>query len=505
MVGSEKARTEIIRLLNENGEFPAMAETVLRVNKLTADEDASAGELAKAILDDYALTNKVLRVVNSAVYGRSTEVTTVSRAIVVLGWNPIRSLVLTFKLFDALPDSPSKDDVKNLMGESFCTGMVARTVAESLEAVREEQAFICGLFHQFGQLLVHFYLPEAKQQILQLIHSRNKKPTSAARLVLGMTYAELGVSVAEELHFPKLLTACMNPKPRPRIKGRPTPSECLTGLAALSGRVKTALLAETPPLATQAAVSTLVEGFEKTYGPIGVTPEIIVTKTLEELEEHASILGLPIRSRALVNQIARSYFTRPADVLPERMGKEAELEQEPAATPEAIFEAGIKETTGTGVRSLNDIVLVVLETLFRGLSFAPVARAVFFIRDPSEPMLRYRSGLGDDLERAEAWFAVPLERGGDIFNLAMSERKDLIISDISAIGAAAAYPAVFQSKAIGRGYVALLPIVIRDRAIGLFFVEGRAPYEIEPEHLALMKKLRDQVVRRIEQASLVAA
>ncbi len=481
-----------------------MAETVLRVNRLTADEDASATELAQAILDDYALTNKVLRVVNSAIYGRSNEVTTISRAIVVLGWNPIRSLVLTLKLFDALPESPSTHEVKALMGESFCTGMVARSVATTMKAVREEEAFICGLFHHFGELLVHFYLPEAQREIGRLVKERSKKVSVAARLVLGSSHADLGMAVAEELKFPKLLTACMHSKPIVRTVGRPTPAELLTGLTAFSGRVKTALLAQTKPAATQAAVATLFGEFERRYGPVGASAENIITNTLEVMEEHASLLGLPIRSRELVQQITESYFVRVPKQLTEDIGTRSER-HEAAGGPETIMLEGIEEAKRTGLRSLNDVLLVVLETMFRGMSFAPVARATFLIRDPAHPALTYRCGLGEALDGAAQWFKIPLNSGRDVFNLAIQEQKDLVISDISSIGAQVAYPPAYQRRAVGSGYVVLLPIVVKDKPIGVFFVEGRRPHSIDAKHLDLLKGLRDAVVHRIEQASALAA
>ncbi len=503
---SDKARATIIRRLHEHGDFPAMAETVLRVNKLAADEDASAVQLANAILDDYALTNKVLRVVNSAIYGRSTEVTTISRAIVVMGWNPIRSLVLTLKLFDGLPESSSKDGVRELLKESFCTGMVARNVAHTIASVREEQAFICGLFHQFGSLLVHFYLPEAEREIQQIVASGNKKRSAATRLVLGMSYAEVGISVASELRFPRLLVACMNPKPSIRTSGRPTPSERLNGLTAFSGRIKTALLANTTPSTTQSRVAELFDRFERVYGPVGATPETVVTQTLELMEEHAAILGLPIRSEDLVGQIAQAYFVQPPPSVrvPQAPRSRPTPDERPKTSSDILVE-GVAEAVESTPRSLNDVLLVVLESMFRGVVEPPVFRAVFLIRDPRQPLLRYRCGLGDDLDDAHEWFSVPLDKGRDLFSVAVHQNRDLFVSDVSALGVATAYPPVYRGRARSSAYAVLLPIAVRGKSIGVFFLEGCRPRSIEPKYVDLLKRLRDEVVRSIERASLLAA
>ena len=479
-----------------------MASTMRQVNSLVASSDSSAAELAKVILDDYALTDKVLRVVNSVIYGRPTPVTTVSRAIVVLGWNPIQQLVLTLKLFDSLPETTDAEAGRALMGQSFCTGMVARNVAATFEAQRYEEAFICGLFHQFGELLVHFYLPEQKQEIVKLITERQRKPSAAVKLVLGMTYPDIATSVAQELCFPKLLLACMQRTPRIKRSGQATPLERMAGLTAFSGRVKDVLLGNELPAKTRPAIEALFEGFEKEYGPIGALPEEVINQTITNLEDHASIMGLHVHPAALVKQISQAYFERPG----KKVEREDVAEGRPSSAPLPleVLKQGIEEASRAGPRTLNDLLTIVLETMFRGMTFAPVAHALFLLRDPSHPRLMYRCGFGDNLEDAADWLNLPLNEGRDVFNLAIAQRKDLAIADVSSIGVSAIYPKVLYNWVQPSGYAVVLPLVVKDRPIGVFFIEGQAPHNFEAEQLALLKGLRDQVVTRIENAQFAA-
>ncbi|MBI2931682.1 MAG: HDOD domain-containing protein, partial [Planctomycetes bacterium] len=89
------------RLADEIVGLPTLPPMLARMNQLMADPQASASDVAKAISSDPALASKVLRVVNSAFYGLAHRVTTVTHAIVILGFNTIRNIVLGSSIFDA--------------------------------------------------------------------------------------------------------------------------------------------------------------------------------------------------------------------------------------------------------------------------------------------------------------------------------------------------------------------------------------------------------------------
>ena len=96
---SETTKDMILEKLQEHHDFPAMSNTIEIMNKFETSEDVSVSEFANIVLKDYALTSKVLKLVNSVSYSQFGEVTTISRAIVLLGFENIKNLALTLMLF----------------------------------------------------------------------------------------------------------------------------------------------------------------------------------------------------------------------------------------------------------------------------------------------------------------------------------------------------------------------------------------------------------------------
>src|SRR5208283_345496 len=109
----------ILGRLQEDSDFPAMSHTMNMINQLKAAEDASVTELANIILRDYALTAKIIKVVNSVSYSQFGEVTTISRAINVLGFENIKNLCLTLMLFGHFREGDSNVEHLDTMIKSF--------------------------------------------------------------------------------------------------------------------------------------------------------------------------------------------------------------------------------------------------------------------------------------------------------------------------------------------------------------------------------------------------
>ena len=116
----------ILEKLQEHHDFPAMSNTVEIINKFEISEDVSVSEFANIVLKDYALTSKVLKLVNSVSYSQFGEVTTISRAIVLLGFENIKNLALTLMLFDHFQKNSSNAEHMDTMVKSFYSGILAQ-------------------------------------------------------------------------------------------------------------------------------------------------------------------------------------------------------------------------------------------------------------------------------------------------------------------------------------------------------------------------------------------
>src|SRR5271169_7217272 len=96
----QNAKDLISERLHEHCDFPAISNTIKIINQFKVSEDTSVSEFANIVLKDYALTSKVLKLVNSVNYAQFGEVTTISRATILLGMENIKNLALTLMFFD---------------------------------------------------------------------------------------------------------------------------------------------------------------------------------------------------------------------------------------------------------------------------------------------------------------------------------------------------------------------------------------------------------------------
>jgi len=193
----------LLRRMERTGDFPTISRTLSDINRLTGDDvDANADKLANVILRDFALTGKLLKLVNSAFYGsRVNEVTSISDAVVFLGVEQVRMTANSLSFFGHMKSDST--DLKDSMTKSFLSGLITRHLAQRERLPGKEEAFICGMCQNLGENLVIFYFADEFTDIRASIQSTGISKNAAARGVLGVSYAELGAAVAKTWNLPE--------------------------------------------------------------------------------------------------------------------------------------------------------------------------------------------------------------------------------------------------------------------------------------------------------------
>jgi len=211
---AKQAMARIFNLVNMS-ELPALSENVHELLEMLGNKNATARHLSSIILKDISLTSKVLQVVNSAYYTRGTQVSSISRAVTLIGFNTIRELALSIALFENFTQAGGdKSMVGNILTKSYLGGSLAKDVSKNYKLrVSPEEAFICGLFHNLGELIVLIYLPDLFRQI-----EKKRCPDwdkhSAAREVLGdLTFYQVGMEVAMFWNLCEKIIFSMHPAP----------------------------------------------------------------------------------------------------------------------------------------------------------------------------------------------------------------------------------------------------------------------------------------------------
>lgn len=183
--------------------FPlSRAEVIRSVMSLTANLEASIGELGDAISTDPALTGKVLRLSNSPFYGRIRQVGSLEQAIMILGFQTIRSLVVatsTATMFNSGKDTELQNE---LWQHSLATAVASRIIAQRHNASLREEAFITGLMHDIAKPVLLQRFPDEYKPVIKAFRDGARDQLDVEREMLGFTHAELCVHILEHWNFP---------------------------------------------------------------------------------------------------------------------------------------------------------------------------------------------------------------------------------------------------------------------------------------------------------------
>jgi HD-like signal output (HDOD) protein len=193
-------------------DLPALPAVVTRIMETVNSPETSAADLNKLISMDSGLSSKVLRIVNSAYYGFPKRVSTITHAVVILGFNTVRNLVLGVSAFGMLNQKtiPYGLNRAQFWEHSVATAIGGSTLAKRrLARVRTapEEAFIGGLLHDIGTLFLDSYFPVQYAVAMAFAAREGKAAFEAEGMVLGIDHVMVGRKIAEHWNFPPHLVA----------------------------------------------------------------------------------------------------------------------------------------------------------------------------------------------------------------------------------------------------------------------------------------------------------
>ncbi len=508
----------LMRRMKHKKDFPALSDSVSAINKLTRSDKESINRLSNSILKDYGLTNKILRLVNSAYYRQSGggTISTVSRAVIVIGFDALRNIAVTVLLFEHLQDKGSARELKEAFLRANLAGTLARAASKQFMAREAEEAYVCALFHSLGQLLAQFYFPEEVAEIRKVMLQRNFSEEVASAQVLGMSFSDLGIGIARHWGFPPALVNSLRPLPEGAIRKPATHDEGLRVVAGFANEICDAI-ASVPKEQRGEATRAARERFKAAMHFSDSQLQDVLEMSLEELGDLATILHVNLKQSPFVRHVTAwtgerqnvpvSDETRALDrsllgdaVLPDR--------EEPAAddadgVPDAaqeVLAAGIQDISNSLVDdfSLNDVLRITLETMYRGMGFQ---RVLLCLKDPRSGSIAGRFGFGADTSELAARFRFAPGGNPDVFQLAVARGVDIIISDVDDPKIAGKIPGWYRKVAVAKTFV-LLPLLIKGIAVGLIYCDrDKAGSIVIPEkELSLLKTLRNQALLAIKQS-----
>ncbi|MFC1477059.1 HDOD domain-containing protein [candidate division KSB1 bacterium] len=197
----------VIEKIRNGIDLPTLSPVGTKIIHMALDDSTSAQDIAEVITLDPALTSKVLKVVNSSMYGFSKEITTLSQAVAMLGMNAIRTLSLGISVVNAFPVGVREDfDYTRFWERSIASAIASRLTAKRLKNIDSEEAFICGLIQNIGSLVLANYFPAQYGMIMNQHYEYNQDLVELELKMWGVDHSKVGYEVFSQWKMPKILT-----------------------------------------------------------------------------------------------------------------------------------------------------------------------------------------------------------------------------------------------------------------------------------------------------------
>ncbi|MBV5305372.1 MAG: HDOD domain-containing protein [Desulfobulbaceae bacterium] len=506
---------ELLDRMTNQRDFPAVLQHITEINmKTSPSSNTSANELADIILKDYSLTSKLLKVVNSAMYCQfSGQISTISRAVVILGFEQVRLTATGLIFFAHLQDKSTANYVKEAVLSSFLSGILAQDLSEYLKLEDWENYFICAMFHNFGRLLAMYYFPDKYEAYLELVAEGNVTDQMGMQETFGTTFDKLGMDMAELWNLPKFITFSMKIISEQEIKEKTDQHRILANFA----NELCDITIHYSPHQRQDQLGIVLKKYQPAYEDI-LEEDIVgmMDTALTKMRDFADVLNLKqtdlckldqrsfkapsdIPSVHAIDSQAMSADT--ADTL-ERCKISAGASPSPSNTTSEnrhlLMQGAIQEISNIMLDdfTLDSVLSMILETVYRGIGFDQV---LIFFRKPETDIMQPRFGLGKNSEELLKEFSFPVqETAGDLFNLALAEGRDLYIDNISTPGIKQRKPAWFRGLIFSPSF-ALYPVMINKKSIGLIYGAFTSPdHHLNQEQFDALKTLRNQVALAIK-------
>ncbi|BCL75166.1 hypothetical protein JHS3_09020 [Jeongeupia sp. HS-3] len=487
--------------MQRSSDFPALSQAISSLNQIQVGDAEHLQGLSDVVLRDFALTNKLLRLANSAIYGQyGGTISTVSRAIVILGFNTIRSLAVTVLLFEHLHDRSQAQTIREATLRAFFSGLLARALHRRSGVRDAEETLVCGMLHHLGKLLTIYYFPDDNLRIDQRRRD-GLSESNAAKSVMGLDFAELGGGVARQWHFPERICRSMQTLPEGIVRATQIEQEKLRQYANLGSELLSVL-----DDADTAGISRLQQ-LQRRYLPATGLSLDDLSATLHEVSEqfraYLHTLDMTADDSAFLRNLSLFDAARlkAVGVAPDTIDQ-ARLEttlEDTARAHAAILAAGVQDIANTLVGSfkLNDLLRMVLETMYRGIGFD---RVLLCTRDLKRHAIAARFGFGRDIPAVLGGFQIELGAVTDVFQVALQRNADILIEDTHDATIRDRIPAWYDQRLGARTFI-VLPLVLDKQMIGLLYGDRQAAgsLKIGNDELNLLKTLRNQALMAIRQ------
>lgn len=184
-------------------EIPTLPLVYQELFQKMQDPKVSVPQIAEIISQDQALTTKILHLVNSAFYGYSKQIKTISRAVVILGFQAVRSAALAISVFDYFNgEDDSQIDMTDFWRHSIASASICKILAAEIKINQQEEAFVVGLLHDTGKLIEKRYFSEDFDELVDVAQEQHLTWFDAEKALFQINHSTIGKAVFRAWNFP---------------------------------------------------------------------------------------------------------------------------------------------------------------------------------------------------------------------------------------------------------------------------------------------------------------
>jgi HD-like signal output (HDOD) protein len=510
----------LLRRMRLKSEMPALPESLTQITRMAASDDQNLGVITAAILQDAAVTHKLLRVVNSAMYRGfgGGAISTVSRAVQLLGYAAVRTAASALPLLDLTKNQVQSARVLDEMVLAHFCGVLARELS-GLRDKDAEESFVCGSVNRLGNVLVACYFPEEAGEIERQCHSGKTTRDRAVRQVLGLGYEALGMGVAKHWGLPDDVVRSMRAPSDAPLPGEVLPEGEVHALAPPTTKAQSLRLISACAAALTSAW--LLDSVDRRNVAAGVISQ-----------RYAKALGITSKDLKAAIEVAESALKRQFNALRQDIGHSAVAMRlklvairpttaaavaTQATVVAPVYRAPVPPANPRGTEALakaiqvlagrllepyklNEVVLIALEAIRVAGAFRQV---IFCLRDGKTPTMVGRIAVGasatGDVDAGR--LRLPIDNASDVLAAACHHAEDLWMPDIAHPEPHQAVSSQFRQSSAA-GAVLLLPLSLKGQPLGLIYAD-RAVNAVGPaldeSEMALLATLRNQVALAFRQ------
>jgi HD-like signal output (HDOD) protein len=497
-------REQLLEKIRADKSLPTLGVAIRKVVQITSSGEDSVSELAHFILADVALTQKILRLSNTIAYRTSggVSVTTISRAIFLLGFDTIKSSAMASLLVDGFKDQKQAQSVRKELVHALCASVTAREIAKRSHHPKSEEAAVAALFKNIGRILVASFDHHLYDKIQSLSMQDPQHASSVCNQLLGSSFERFGENVLQDWKIPDRIIHALQPIHAEQKKATQG-TEWIKQVANFSNELATALVQNNgDTLSIAERCLPLVKRYGNALEINEKQLQLILDSVDKETRQLAITLEVPL---ATLSETASAVKIEDSVFCDEFMLPAFNTQQLPSITRHPsgkpsnardLLLAGVQDATqmlASKEMKLNDLVLLVLETLYGAMGFR---FATACLRDLQQAKYAARISVGEKYLERQKEFQFPVQGETSIFHVAMNNNVDLMIADALNPKIQTTLPAWHKRLLPDTRSFIVLPLVIENKALGFFYADRACPANegVPPDETALIKTLKGQLM-----------